>query len=813
MKNDLTLLKIKKSNFPELYNRFIIGELLSDNEYECILAIAICFINADNEHIQKLGYRIIVDYCNQKGDYNPLYEIAINKGLYPVSKYIELHCTEDRMRNFFTEWNDAFTEQYRANEIYRSEQQHEMTKVYSEQISSSLSVIAPTSYGKSELIIYTVQQYAGRKVCILTSTKALLMQTKQRIQHVCKDSFSKIIVHPEMYNGKEASCLAILTQERLLRLFKKDPNLSFDCIIIDEAHELLENGQRGCTLASVLIVAQKRNSNVALKFLTPFIAETKNLKTRYTSYELKDFRIREYIKTEKYYVYDMRKGSVLHFYDQFLDSFTKIESPDNITYENEIVKYYSAGKNIVYLNKPVDIENFSLLLASILPDIKSENVKKACQHISDYLKPNYHLLTCLRKGIIYHHGSVPDAIRVYIEELYRNDPEIKYVVTSSTLLSGVNLPAERMFILDNRKGRANLSPNSFHNLVGRICRFKDIFDVEHGNLQRLEPQIYIVCGTYFRKRADVHNFLKRVAKVDIKVKDEVENVLLENTMIDASNKSEMENATEFIENYENGIVKGYNMRYTTTDAGKSCIMNGISEIDVFQNENRIEVDIVDYKAKNPLINTPIELLNVIFKLFIQYLPENGDENLKRLSHVEARSFYAMLFDWRINNKSYSEMISLFVGYWRQCFVKDNNAIIYVGRWGDIAIRGGTLKHYTKLANQNTVTINNLAIVRIKEEQDFIDNSLMKYVEILHDLNMLEESFYAKIKYGTDNESIICLIKNGLSLSSAVLLFRNYNKYLTIDIDNSTVVYKDGLIEEMERQNENHIMIFEIKSCM
>ena len=423
------------------------------------------------------------------------------------------------------------------------------------------------------------------------------------------------------------------------------------------------------------------------------------------------------------------------------------------------------------------------------------------------------MLTCLRKGIIYHHGSVPDAIRVYIEELYRNEPEIKYVVTSSTLLSGVNLPAERMFILDNRRGRANLSPNSFHNLVGRICRFKDIFDTDHGSLQRLEPQIYIVCGTYFRAGADVNKFLRKVAKIDLNYRDEVENVLLENTKIDANNKPDMDNATEFIENYENGVVTGYNMRYTTTDVGKSCIMNGISEIDVFQNEKRIEEDIIDYTSQHSLINTPMELLNMIWKLFIQYLPDNGDENLRRLSHIEARSFYAMLFDWRINNKSYSEMIKLFVGYWRQCFVEDNNATIYVGRWGDTALKGSTLKHYTKLANQNTVTINNLAIVRIKEEQDFIDNFLMKYVEVLHDMHMLEESFYAKIKYGTDNESIICLIKNGLSLSSAVLLYRNYYKYLIIDIDNSTVMYKDGLIEEMERQNENHIMIFEIKSCM
>ena len=42
------------------------------------------------------------------------------------------------------------------------------------------SVIAPTSYGKSELIISAVKEYAGKRICILTSTKALLIQTKEK---------------------------------------------------------------------------------------------------------------------------------------------------------------------------------------------------------------------------------------------------------------------------------------------------------------------------------------------------------------------------------------------------------------------------------------------------------------------------------------------------------------------------------------------------------------------------------------------------------------------------------------------------------
>ena len=107
----------------------------------------------------------------------------------------------------------------------------------------------------------------------------------------------------------------------------------------------------------------------------------------------------------------------------------------------------------------------------------------------------------------------------------------------------------------------------------------------------------------------------------------------------------------------------------------------------------------------------------------------------------------------------------------------------------------------------------MAIVRIKEEQDFIDNTLIKYVEVLYALELIEDNFYARIKYGTDDERAICLIKNGLSLSSAVLLIKKYNSYLQINVSSSTVVFDDALISEMKKENENQILIYEVQNCM
>ncbi len=100
LKPDLTLAKIKNSGAASIYRRFIVGEKLNDNEYETLLKLAVCFLNADAVGVRRFGYRILVEYGNQTGEYAPLYEVAINQGLYPVSQFIENRYIADERRNF-----------------------------------------------------------------------------------------------------------------------------------------------------------------------------------------------------------------------------------------------------------------------------------------------------------------------------------------------------------------------------------------------------------------------------------------------------------------------------------------------------------------------------------------------------------------------------------------------------------------------------------------------------------------------------------------------------------------------------------------
>ena len=809
----LTLRKIRNTTFPALYKRFLLAEELSNKEIERLLSIAIIMLNSDNKDIQRLGYRIIVIYSNRTQDYAPLYEISINQGLYPITRFIDQRELNNERRSFFTEFNQAFLEFFKSNNVFFSKQQYLLNKIYSLRNDETVSIIAPTSYGKGELIIKTVAENNNKNICIITPTKSLLSQTRNRLLNAKIDWVKKVTVHPEMFNRSDPNCVAVLTQERLFRLLKENPTLYFDYVIVDEAHELLDSSRREELLASVIVVLNKRNGNTAFKFLTPFITNENNLKLRYTSFDLSAYRIDEYVKTERFYLYDIKGHTGLQLYDQYIDDWISFPcEPQNDT-SIQFIERHCAQKNIIYFNKPIDIEKFAGEMLDSLPDVDlPDQLSKAITHIANYISPEYTIVKCLKKGVVYHHGSVPDTVRSYIEHLYFIFPEIKYVITSSTLLEGVNIPATKLFIMDNRKGRGNLSSSSFKNLIGRICRFSEVFDLDSGTLQYLEPEIYFVFDKYFHGKSKIKKYISDTMKIDKETHDVVDNILLENTLVTNDNREKLTKAQEFIENYEPNTIQDYSQRYTATAVGKICILNSITEIDIFSCEAELEKRIAEFKASHSIISDSAELLEAICYFFLPYtLNTVENSNFLRFNNQSAKEYYKMFLAWKLQSLPFNQMISHTLSYWQNVISKKEDSIVYVGKWGDLTRSGGYRKLWTDIRKKDKTQLINLAIVRIKEEQDFIDNTIMKFVEVLNDLEMVEENLYLKLKYGTSDRDEIVLIKNGVSLSLAQLLIEKYKNSISVNASSNTIVFRPELIDEMGKNNENQILIFEAKT--
>ncbi|EMP57121.1 Superfamily II helicase [Marinobacter santoriniensis NKSG1] len=806
--SSISLKTLRNTNLSKLYFKLLRREDLDNREQEAILKIALLLLNAGDENCQELGYRIVVLYSNHFSDYKPLYDIAINKGFIPVAKSIEkVEALSHHFQNdFFSLFLSSFSETYRSNGIYQTSEQASLSRYFSEEADRGVAVVAPTSYGKSELFVRFCNSNAGKTIAIIVPTKALLSQMKRRVLHG-SDELNldrKIITHPEMYNEGDRGFIAILTQERLLRILQDDAALVFDYVFVDEAHNLLSGDSRNTLLAKVITLLGRRSKDTSFSFLTPFLVNSRNLHTRFVDPSFSEFRIGEHLKTERYYAIDLRDDGdrLLKLYDQYMNEFTVLGASHK---ENEVqfLQENSGNKNIVYLNSPPRLEKLAAMLSAQESPIDSDELDAVCEDISEFLHRDYGLLDCLRKGVIYHHGSVPDVVKLFIEELYSVVPSIRYIVSSSTLLEGVNIPAEKLFLLECKKGRSNLTASQFKNLVGRVCRFGEIFNDSEGSLYLLEPEIYVVASRYVHRNANVENFLRERVKVDKKIKDELKNVLLENTEITDKNVEDLEKAVEVLENLSPGVT-GREIKYVETLVGKTCYLNNIIEFPILDCEFEISEYLDEVRVDQHLIDGLEELLDVIHHGFIDHIPDDSYRNLQRLREASAKRFYRMFLSWRMRNASFNEMIKRFLDYWAEI----PDPLVYVDKWGDTSRDGSYSESWVNISEKSHKERVNLAIVRIKEEQDFLDNQIMKFVEILNDLEMLDEDFYKKIKYGTADEKKITMMKNGFSAGLASLLLQKYSNYVEVDSAANIVNLRAEVQEIMKRNNESRIFIFE-----
>lgn len=810
----LTLRRLYNTKFKHLYWKLLsTPENITSKDFEVLLSLGIYFVSLKDEAIQKLGYRIFLLYSKNTGDYKPLYELSINKGLIPIAQFIDNNLNYGkRFGNLQTMVNEAFNQEFRRENQYKTMGQIILYNNIIETENNSYIVVAPTSYGKTELILSFLDTNPDKNICIITPTKSLLAQTKKRIlNHIGN---KKIITRPEMYTEDSERIIAVLTQERLLRLLQENPGLSFDILIVDEAHNLLDSfskyNNRSVLLASVILICYKRNENISCRYLTPFLQSKESIVLKYISESLECFTVSEFIKSEVFYFYDIFKGTkeILDQYSGVKQKLISLASLD-VCSDAEIVISHADRKNIIYLNSPKKIEQFSKELSNLLEVTLSERLKKAVLDLRDFIHEDYSLAACIEKGIIYHHGSVPESVRYYIETLYSECSELKMLIANSTLLEGVNIPATKMFILEPNKGSTYLTSSDFKNLIGRICRFGDIFNHNNGSLEYLLPEVHIIKGKYCRKDFNALNFFKNInIFVDDqgKIRDEILNPLLKNHKqldSDILNQAEI-----MLENFsDDDIVVNKKIRTTKTLVGKLLFQNNVRIFNIFDSEEIIDENLRKLEKGKNLENI-FKMMNILFFSHIDE-EEGAFNNLKRLREIPAQKFYMMLINWRMQGMTTKKMITNIVGYWNT-LTGTESEYVYVGKWGD-KTRGvnSHRKYWTNISNKSQYEKINLAIVRLKEEYDFIDNEIIKYIEILNTLGLIDNELYLKIKYGTNNKEKIALLNCGISNTLSSILYEKYKKLYNIDALSNVVSFDNSLINTMRENGENGILIAEI----
>jgi hypothetical protein len=158
------------------------------------------------------------------------------------------------------------------------------------------------------------------------------------------------------------------------------------------------------------------------------------------------------------------------------------ERRQSIVYYNGRNKAVNAAQAFFERVKPNGPRN-DPLLDSLSKDIQEE------------VHQWYYLAEMVRYGIAYHIGYLPASIRARIEELFKSG-NITVMFCTSTLLEGVNLPADNLFIMENKIFSKEMNTIDFRNLIGRVGRIS--FNL-YGNVYFVaERDSKITTGDYVR---------------------------------------------------------------------------------------------------------------------------------------------------------------------------------------------------------------------------------------------------------------------------------------------------------------------------
>ena len=300
----------------ELIKALYTDKINSNKDWSYLLQLAIYLIkNYEEKHDLldvEFAYYIFLKYAVQTKDYRPLFDFSTNFGFYPITKKLyELNQNNTFAASYAVEViNEKYTTEDYVQTFEQKTAENKIEELDEER--TDVSFIAPTSFGKSESIINFIKRNSSKNVIIIEPSRALLAQMASNIHNVFPEK--KVIVHEEMYNNGE-TFIAVLTQERAIRLVTKHNNLNIGIVCIDEAHNLLDSETRSLLL-SVLVKILKDTYEPKCYYYSPVIVDSDSLKFNKRQH-IKEVRINFNLKEPEIFVY--KKDNVIQQYNRFLD--------------------------------------------------------------------------------------------------------------------------------------------------------------------------------------------------------------------------------------------------------------------------------------------------------------------------------------------------------------------------------------------------------------------------------------------------------------------------------------------------------------
>jgi hypothetical protein len=796
-KRQLSTLK-NNTEFISCFKKLIFNKKLSFEEAQYILTASLIFFRYYNNDKRLKGYfniayYIILKYSLSQTDYRPLYDISLQIGFYPISEFIIKNnlLNEEYLHESIIN-HEIRTLYNNSNYIETVEQHNRSNEILGRIKNEDAAYIAPTSFGKSSIIREVIIQNNFSKIAIIVPTKSLITQTYSDIRNL--DLNYKLILHDEMFNGEERF-IGILTQERATRLINKYKTI-FDILFIDEAHNILKNNSRNHLLSRLIMLNYKNNPNQRLLYLSPLVNDSKNLKTKFTSEgEIIESSIKHNLKT--YDVFYLDKKGRHFFYNRFSDEFYLVSK--NIGFVNYLLKN-SKPKNFIYNYRPKNVELLAKELSSTLNNLEIESLDNISKTIAAEISEDIDIVELIKKGILYLHGKQPTILKEYLEYKYKEVQELKFVVANSVILEGINFPIDTLFITSTY----GLNVKDLNNLTGRVNRLNYVFQ---SSLSKLLSTIHFVDSIEFTdKRSDMSNKLSLLREHTFH--DENKNPLMANYKIEElkitkeerlkqkEKDSKIINFTEFLINEHDSTI---------ANRIKHCfIENNID--DFYWDIDKTIPTIIENFTK---ISDKTDVISTIYEIFILNVEDQiKDYEIERLKNEKARNYYKNYINI-VQLLSLREKISSTLKYFEIKSQNDSDSHLFIGSsFGEVVNPSPKYKNkeylqnvYVNLNGKSRQQLANIALVKIKLEEDFVSFKLKKLITFLYDFELITKEAYFMAVYGTNDEHVINLTRIGLGPSiTKVLKDRGQIDNISFD-QNGNLISNEAFKSFLETQSE------------
>lgn len=653
------------------------------------------------------------------------------------------------------------------------------------------SFSAPTSTGKSFVFLKKINE-SKNDVLIVVPSRALINEYLLKLYKDIEDKSINILPFIDKINTKKAKKnIFVVTPERCRELFKLKNEFKIELILFDEAQLSNENSTRGLLFDGIVRRCYKNFSNATFIFAHPFVknpsAQLVKNKFEYNEDDFKQFTQKNV--GQIFFVHPKSSSNFYHFgidktimgSQKILASFDPVKDAIN---NNGSVLFYVSKTSIMNNTIFTEFEEY----IELCDEHKNEIVEKYLEELIDYtggktdLNKDYYskLITYLKRGIVIHHGSLPLKIRSILEK-YTNEGFCRICFATSTLEQGVNMPFDLVY-LNKLDGSKRLSVK---NLIGRAGRSTELLKFDYGS-------VVVKDMSGFRKIMKEDEVLNEKSLLDIFEPNKDDDY---NDFKDAINNESFDD--------DLNLTKNQVQRLSTNKV--FIIIKNLLDI-IFENNEIISLELL-----NKDVNEKFEIYDKFQEVYSEYLG-------RELNHGEQNAFNTAIkiILWKVHEKTFKNICWYRYSFasqsnLRRIYKNSNQANILPAKFFTRCPKEFPDKNLTPYNALNGILAKDVDYdFIISDTYDYIDKligfklidvlytSLIKYNEKQNDIRAIKLSKF--IKYGTDNERHILMLRYGLTFED-IEIFDSHIESITeeeINVKKSIYELSELVIEPIKR---------------